>query len=315
MRSLKVNNSAFRREVLLGRDTPDMRAAALALAAFVGPPVYEELRTRQQLGYIVFGGAGNEDRTEFAYFIVQSGDYPADVLEARADAVIGQLPAQLEALPDADWQTIIAGVRAKLLEKDKSVAERAGRLFGLAYERDADWARNEATVAALASLTKQRTAAILAEALAPKTARTRTFLGFARDHKPPGAAGRELHRRRALEGAPTLRLKPVGDARGARQCRLYCVAPNKTSRALSSISGLRSAASTSTPRITAGRWPISSNQPFRCGKSAQSMPWFFHERSHGKIAMSAMLYSGPPRYWLLASRLSITPYRRLASLL
>jgi insulysin len=182
--TLQVNNSAFRREFLLGMDTPEMRAATLALAAFVGPPVYTELRTRQQLGYIVFGGAGNEDWTQFAYVIVQSGDYPADVLESRADAVIQALPAQLEALPEAAWQTIVAGVRAKLLEKDKSVSERAGRLFELAYERNADWTRQTATLAALDSLTKQRAAAILASALNPKTARTRTFLGFSRDHKP-----------------------------------------------------------------------------------------------------------------------------------
>jgi insulysin len=182
--TLQVNNSAFRRELLLGTDTPEMRAATLALAAFVGPLVYTELRTKQQLGYIVFGGAGDESYTQFAYFIVQSGDYGADELESRADPVIRALPAQLEALPDAEWQTIVAGVRAKLLEKDKSISERAGRLFELAYERKADWTRQAATLAALGSLTKQRTAAILASALAPKSARTRTFLGFSRDHKP-----------------------------------------------------------------------------------------------------------------------------------
>ncbi len=182
--TLQVNNSAFRREIVLGPDTPELRAATLALSAFVGPPVYEELRTRQQLGYIVFGGAGNEGHTEFAYFIVQSGDYPADVLEARVDAVVGQLPGRLAELPDADWAVILAGVRAKLLEKDRSVAERAGRLFGLAYERDADWGRDEATLAALDVLTKQRAVAIFEASLAPKTARTRSFLGFARDHKP-----------------------------------------------------------------------------------------------------------------------------------
>ena len=32
------------------------------------------------------------------------------------------------------------------------------------------------------------------------------------------------------------------------------------------------------------------------------------------MAMSAIVYSGPPMYLLFASRLSITPYRRFASL-
>jgi insulysin len=182
--TLKVNNSAYRRELVLGGDTPELRAATLALSAFMGPLVYSELRTQQQLGYIVFGGAGAEGRTQFAYFIVQSGDYAADEVEARADALIAQLPARLEALPAAEWQTIVEGVRAKLLEKDKTIAERARRLFELAYEQDADWERQAATLAALERLTPQRTAAILAAAMAPGTGRSRTFLGFARDHQP-----------------------------------------------------------------------------------------------------------------------------------
>jgi secreted Zn-dependent insulinase-like peptidase len=181
---LKVNNSAFRREYVLGADTPELRAATPALASFVSEPFYSELRTRQQLGYIVGGGAAEDRRSEFAYFIVQSGEYPADVLEARADAFIRTLPDKLAALPDASWKSIVAGVRAKLEEKDKSIAERAGRLFELAYERNADWGRRQATLAALDKLTQARAAEILRQALSPETGRVRTFLGFAREHEP-----------------------------------------------------------------------------------------------------------------------------------
>lgn len=182
--ALLVNNSAFRREVVLGSDSPQLRAATMALASFVGPLIYNELRTQQQLGYIVFGGAGNEGRSQFAYFIIQSGDYPADELETRADKVIGELPARLQALDESQWQTIVAGVRAKLEEKDKSIGERSRRLFELAYEFDGDWARQEATVDALSGLTRQTTAALLASALSKDSARNRVFLGFARDLRP-----------------------------------------------------------------------------------------------------------------------------------
>jgi hypothetical protein len=53
--------------------------------------------------------------------------------------------------------------------------------------------------------------------------------------------------------------------RSAAQRRMYCVAPNRMSRALSSWSGLRAFASTSTPRWTAGRPAMVSNQRFRRG--------------------------------------------------
>jgi insulysin len=181
---LVVNNSAFRQEFLLGGDSPETRAATQVLANFVSEPFYGELRTRQQLGYIVFGGAGDEEKTSFAFFIVQSGEHPADEIETRADAFIAKLPDLLGSLPDADWQTLVGGVRAQLEEKDKTIAERAGRLFGLAYDRDADWGRREETLAALDHLTRERTREILARALDPASREMRTFLGFARQHEP-----------------------------------------------------------------------------------------------------------------------------------
>jgi len=184
---LAVNNSVLRREFLLGNDSAEMRAAALVLAAFVGDPFYTEMRTRQQLGYIVFGSAAEDEKTTFAFFLIQSGDYAADLLESRADAFIVQLPAALAALPDDAWRSLVEGARAKLEEKDKSIAERAQRLFMLAYDRGGDWLRRESTLAALDKLTRQRTGEILAAALAPSTGRSRTFLGFARQHTPAAA--------------------------------------------------------------------------------------------------------------------------------
>lgn len=181
---LQVNNSALRREYVLGDDTPEMRAATLVLGAFVADPFFAEMRTRQQLGYIVFGGAGNDTRSLFAYFIVQSGEYPADALEARAEVFINQFPALLASLPNDAWQTLVAGARARLEESDKSIAERAQRLFDLAYERNGDWARRQATLDALSVLTQQRAGEILSAAISPASRRMRTFLGFSRDHVP-----------------------------------------------------------------------------------------------------------------------------------
>lgn len=181
---LIVNNSAFRREYLLGGNSPELRAATLALANFMSEPFYAELRTHQQLGYIVVGSAGDEERTNFAYFIIQSGEHPADEVEARADEYIAKLPGLLAAQTDAQWATLISGVRASLEEKDKSIADRAGRFFDLAYNRDANWGRQAETIAALDQLTKARAVEILTTALDPARRRMRTFLGFARQHEP-----------------------------------------------------------------------------------------------------------------------------------
>ena len=181
---LQVNNSAFRREYVLGGDTPEMRAATLVLGAFLSDPFYAELRTRQQLGYIVYGSAADDERQQFAYFIVQSGEVPPDEIERRVDAYLAGEPARLAGVSPEAWQALVGGARAKLEEQDKSIAERAMRLFTLAYERNADWDRRAATLQALQQLTPARAAEILRQAFAPETRRMRTFLGFAREHRP-----------------------------------------------------------------------------------------------------------------------------------
>ncbi len=185
---LEVNNSTLRREYRLGDDGPEARAAALLISAAIGDPFYTEMRTQQQLGYIVQANAFEDERSTVALFMIQSGDYRADELEARADRFIQTLPAQLAALPPEAWQTIVAGVRARLEARDKSILERAQRLFGLAYERRADWSRTEATLAALDGLTQARVGQVLQTALAPNTRQLRNFLGFARDHQAPAGS-------------------------------------------------------------------------------------------------------------------------------
>ncbi len=181
---LLVNNSTLRREYLLGGDSAEARAAAQVISAVVGDPFMSELRTRQQLGYLVQGNAFEDEQQTVAMFLVQSGEYPADLLEARADAFIQTLPAQLTALPADAWATVISGVRSRLQERDKSIAERAQRLFVLAYDKRGEWARNEATLRALDGLTQARAGEILARALAPQTRQMRNLLGFAREHRP-----------------------------------------------------------------------------------------------------------------------------------
>jgi len=184
---LQVNNSTLRQEYLLGDDSPRARAIAAVLAAAIGDPFFAEMRTQQQLGYIVQGSAIEDERQTVAVFIIQSGDYGADELERRAAAFIATLPRLVAQLPDEAWQRIVAGVREHLLQHDKSIAARASRLFVLAYDRNADWDRAQDTARALETLTRAQAAEALARALDPKTRQLRNFLGYARDRPVPPA--------------------------------------------------------------------------------------------------------------------------------
>ena len=175
-------NSAFMRDYLLRDDTPATRAAAVVLANFMGEPFYTELRTRQQLGYIVGSGAGLSQRQRYFSFTVQSSEYPPAELRRRAEAFIATLPAALAASTDAQWATLVAGAQSTLAAKPKSMADKAEQFFASAFTFEGEWERRQTTLDALERLTREQAVALLSSALEPGSARQRTLLLASKKH-------------------------------------------------------------------------------------------------------------------------------------
>jgi insulysin len=177
-------NSAFVQDRLLPDDTPATRAAALVLSNFLSEPFYSELRTKQQLGYIVGANTSGSLRQRYFTFVIQASGYAPDDLRTRAETFIATLPAALAALGNDEWTTLVAGARSTLEEKPKNIADKAESFFSLAYSYDGEWDRRQAALAALTTLTKDQAAALLTRTLAPETARRRTILLHSKNHPP-----------------------------------------------------------------------------------------------------------------------------------
>ncbi len=175
-------NSAFIGDFILPDDKPETRAASVVIANFMGEPFFSELRTRQQLGYIVGSSATASQRERYLTFIVQSSGYAPDELRKRAEAFIATLPDKLRATTDVQWATLVAGAKSRLAEKPKSIAEKANIFFEEAYTYGGEWDRRESALAALDSLTRDRAAAILSTALAQDSARRRDVLLYTKAH-------------------------------------------------------------------------------------------------------------------------------------
>ncbi len=164
-------NSAFWELCLLPNDTPQLRAAAKVLGNFLSEPFYTELRTKQQLGYIVGSGDSASLQQYLQLFVIQSSGYGPDELRQKADAFLATLPEQLAALPDDQFATLKAGAKSEFDEKPKSIAEKAARMFALGYDYDRNWERRAETLAALESLKKSDVEALLQTILDPASAR------------------------------------------------------------------------------------------------------------------------------------------------
>ncbi|MBN1903791.1 MAG: insulinase family protein [Deltaproteobacteria bacterium] len=179
---LETNNSCLWKTVYLGSETPELRMAASIIDKFVSQPFYTEMRTNQQLGYIVSAAAQEDNGQHYLFFIVQSESHPADDIGERANRFIDSLPSNFEALPDNIFTEFKTAVRTELLQKPKSIMEKAMLFDRLTFEFNRDFDRREDDLKALDGLTKTQVLKILSESINTATRKTVDILLFARQH-------------------------------------------------------------------------------------------------------------------------------------
>jgi insulysin len=147
------------------------------LGAAIEQPFYGELRTRQQLGYIVFAGVRELEPggARALNLVVQSGVADPPDLAARAVAFAEGFAGALAALPDARFRAYADALVQRRREGDKTLSAEAGRHWGeiaggrLAFDRAAREAE------ALAALTKEEVLAAYRAVVLPGGAGRRVF--------------------------------------------------------------------------------------------------------------------------------------------
>lgn len=177
---LPTNNSVFRKDYTLGPATPENRVTAAVMQNLIQAPYYSELRTRQQLGYVVWSFTfDREDEVKLGY-LIQSGDYDPLELVERSDNFVATIPDLLRGFSADEFEKAKAAVRAELEMEDKTISEKAARFFALAYEHGENWTRTNDTLDALDNLTQEALIQTISEALDPETSRYQLALLFAR---------------------------------------------------------------------------------------------------------------------------------------
>ena len=124
-------NGSLELLVQLGNLTQSSRDAALAhLAAhLIAEPFFDDLRTRQALGYVVQAGLRVDAGVASLRFIVQSTKVTPEEARARIEAFLTGFPAIIAALsPEAFTQNVVAVATARA-EADKSLEQEAERLW------------------------------------------------------------------------------------------------------------------------------------------------------------------------------------------
>ena len=179
----KVNNSAYVSLYDLGENKPSDRVMAMMIDTFIGQPYSMELRTNQQLGYIVAGGAYSRDDYSGMYFIIQSDGYPANVVEDRSLMFLSNISNLLEKITFQEFNTYKQAVREKINEKSTSIAEEANYRFNNIFNMNNNSQRDEESIKALDEITLDEMKEKILSSLDRSKSKSITVLLYADQHE------------------------------------------------------------------------------------------------------------------------------------
>src|SRR5262249_12036796 len=116
------------------------RAAQQVIMQDISAPFFEELRTKQQTGYLVFSGSEEIERQLFSFFAVQSNTHDSRDLLARFELF---LERYLQEFPTEMTEDRFEVLKQTLIETLKqpvrNLKEMAQLLNLLAFKYDADF--------------------------------------------------------------------------------------------------------------------------------------------------------------------------------
>lgn len=105
-----------------------LRAKTLLLDQITHEPAFDQLRTKEQLGYVVFSGARSTSTTIGYRFIIQSEKTP-QYLEGRIDSFLSGYSKTLAEMPESEFEGHKRSLITKRLEKLKNLDQESNRLW------------------------------------------------------------------------------------------------------------------------------------------------------------------------------------------
>lgn len=149
-------NSCSRLAMQVGEATPTTAATFLVLQQLLSVPFFEQLRTKETLGYAVELGAVQVGGVTWLRCILLSGEYPAHHLERRAEACLEFLRLTvLQNMTTDAFVTAKESALARLLEIPRALAEETETHWSEIARRRYAFDRLSHEEAAIRALTKK----------------------------------------------------------------------------------------------------------------------------------------------------------------
>ena len=138
----------------LDRSVEELAKFAL-LASAIQTPFFSELRTVQQLGYVVFSHMVPVSEVPGLLLTIQSPDTLPDQMEAAISEFLAGFDSWVTNLSEEEFEAYRNGVIKQLQAKDTTLSERSSRYWQALDRKDYDFNHEDELVVALENLPRQ----------------------------------------------------------------------------------------------------------------------------------------------------------------
>ncbi|XWW97607.1 hypothetical protein V2A60_005592 [Cordyceps javanica] len=129
------------------------RARALLIDQMIHEPAFDQLRSQEQLGYIVFAGMRNFATTCGIRFLIQSEREP-EYLDRRVEAFLIQFGLVLDKMPDSEFESHKRSLINKRLEKLRNLDQESSRHWAQISKEYYDFEQSQLDAAEVKLVTK-----------------------------------------------------------------------------------------------------------------------------------------------------------------
>lgn len=154
VKSVKNNNNAMIAYNLAGARSPQLEGILRVGESQVGNEFFEDLRTKQQLGYIVASRFTNRRDTSGMLFLVQSENYNSGEVAKRVKKWMDLKSKDVSKTSNKQFNELKQSIITELSQPPKTIDESEDELYNDAVFLDEQFGYRQKVVAALQALTK-----------------------------------------------------------------------------------------------------------------------------------------------------------------
>ncbi len=153
-KQVQDNNNALYYTLQVGERDMKRQAKLSLVASIVESDFYTQMRTNQQLGYIVWSFDNRLEERLFFKMIIQSSNYSPFELQKRVEEWMKKADGLLDNLSDDEFERHRKSMIVSLQKKGDSISAVANDLYYFATEEDGDFLFKEKLLQAVKGLSK-----------------------------------------------------------------------------------------------------------------------------------------------------------------